>query len=177
MKRAIRFGCSVTQLPKAHGVRARISSLADAGVPAQYRLPLTLLHPASQTLKYDDAGQFVQLPPRQFQEHPRRTTLLIACHVTDQFRIENCACARQAQDLPNSQSRLKIPFSAQLWTEVLSENVEPPKPDKPKWDDEQYPDIGKSTLRLDRTDYSDRYYIKPTPIHPHPTSPENDIIL
>jgi hypothetical protein len=32
-----------------------------------------------------------------------------------------------------------------LQTTLKTENVEPPKPEKPKWEEEEFPEIGKST--------------------------------
>lgn len=36
-----------------------------------------------------------------------------------------------------------------LQSDVSEQNSEPPKPEKPKWEEEQYPDIGKSNDHLE----------------------------
>lgn len=133
----------VTQISQVHGIRARISSLVDVGASSPYRLPLLLAQPASQSLQYNKPGQFIPSPPIPFQEDPGWTTLSIVCRVTDPPKaVQDSSYRVQSQTL----SIIQTSQATQLPDEVLSENIEPPQPEKPKWEDEQYPDIGKSTF-------------------------------
>jgi hypothetical protein len=153
-----------TQISQVHGIRARISSLVDVGASSPYRLPPVLAQPASQSLQYNKPGQFIPLPSIPFQEDPGWTTLSIVCRVTDPSKaVQDSSYPVQAQTL----STMQTSQSTQLQNEVLSENIETPQPEKPKWEDEQYPDIGKSTFLPEVSNYSNRHFIKPTPIHLH----------
>lgn len=118
--------------------RARMSSLVEGGTTGPYHLPLVLLstpipsppQPAYNTPQPMSLAPYYTPTTRPRTEvvpfeWPSRNIKRLDWHVTT------------TQYLPP----IQLLESIQLRNEA---NTEPPKEEKPKWEEEQYPDIGKS---------------------------------
>lgn len=73
----------------------------------------------------------------------------------------------------------KLLSSSQLQNGINEQNAEPPKPEKPKWEEEQYPDIGKSILPFKhfKLILSHRHPIKSSSISVNTTSSQINSVL
>lgn len=122
----------------SYGGRAQMSSLVEGGTTGPYNLPLILLstptpppqQPAYNTPQPMSLSPYCSPKTRSSTEvvpfvWPSRNLQKLNWHMTT------------TQYLPP----IQLLESIQLQNEA---NTEPPKEEKPKWEDEQYPDIGKS---------------------------------
>ena len=114
-----------------------MSSLVEIGAPAQYQLPLVLLPTTTLHLKCDT----FQVPRMQQSDfYPVTNMQMIpfpACHVNN-VPIKPSALS----------SKDYLPPSILFQSDVSEQSPGPPKPEKPKWEEEQYPDIGKSNYHF-----------------------------
>lgn len=123
--------------------QARISSFVDLDVPTSYRLPLALLPPIGVSAHSRDVGQALQGSFHHFQGHSMRKDVAIICHVDSipkEIRDHKRGIVFTSRVANHGTST-----SRNLQESSPQANSEPPKSEKPKWEDEQYPDIGKST--------------------------------
>ena len=125
------------------GGHARISSFVDLGVSTSYQLPLASLPPVCTSLQSSDVRGALSLSSDYFQAHSREKNTAVICHVNVlphdikilERRIVFTSLVASQDIYPSGQLQQSSPQS----------NTEPPKLEKPKWEDEQYLDIGKST--------------------------------
>ena len=131
---------------RCYGARARISSFVDLGVPTPYQLPLALVPPVSASSYSPEGKESRQRSFDRFQDHPRRKTTALNCHVNV-----------LPKDVRHHESRIVFTShvasqntapSRHLQESAPKADSEPPRAEKPKWEDEQYPDIGKSIPQL-----------------------------
>lgn len=123
---------------KSYGGRARMSSLVEGGTAGPYNLPLILLStpmPPSEQPAYN-TPQPMSLAPYYYPKATPRFE--VVPFVWPSRNLQNLNChVTTTQYLPP----MLLLESIQLRNEA---NMEPPKEEKPKWEEEQYPDIGKS---------------------------------
>jgi len=119
----------------SYGGRAQVSSLVETG---PYNLPLILLStpiPSPQQPAYDTPHPMSLAPC--YSPKTRPSTEVVPIIWPSQNLQELNWHVTTSQYLPP----IQVLESMQLRNE---ENTEPPKEEKPKWEEEQYPDIGKS---------------------------------
>jgi hypothetical protein len=146
----------LSQFPRPRGTprrfhHASISSLVALEVPPQYDvLPLTLLpsptsssEPNTDTIRITPVTQ-LQLPHIGHSAvTPRPSLTLLDWQTTPTQPVQH----------------LSQPSSTVLESETQEENPLPPRPEKPRWEEEQYPDIGKSSVINSMADNSNRHCI------------------
>jgi hypothetical protein len=115
-----------------------MSSLVEGGTAGPYHLPLILLStpiPPPETLAYN-TPQPMSLSPYYYPKATPRSE--VVPFLWQSLNLQNLDChVTTIQYLPP----IQLLESIQLRNQA---NTEPPKEEKPKWEDEQYPDIGKS---------------------------------
>ena len=122
----------VTKHARVQGGRATYSTFVDlGGVPHQYTLPLTLLPiaradlpPHLQPLSLYPPPN-TAFPPVARSDHSVALAIFPAWHVTHSSPL--------------------LPLT-RLENTLETENVERPEPEKPKWEEEEYPEIGKGNF-------------------------------
>lgn len=122
--------------------QARISSFVDLDVPTSYRLPLALLPPIGVSTHSRDVSQALQGSFHHFQGHSIRKDVAIICHVDS--IPKDIGDHERGTVFTSRVASHDTSTSRNLQESSPQANSEPPKPEKPKWEDEQYPDIGKS---------------------------------
>ena len=141
MNRTISIRPYISALSKSYGNQVRMSSLVAVGTPGQYTLPLTL-HP-STTLhllpsRCDTLGYLRPSPQTYYAEQiPMNPT--VVWHVNSNKEIV------WPMPVPLNERQLHFPQN-RLENGISEQNPEPPNPEKPKWEEEQYANIGKSIL-------------------------------
>ena len=115
-----------------------MSSLVEIDAAAQYHLPLILLPTTTPPLKCDT----FQVP---------RTRPSDLYPVTNMQMIPVPAWHMNIPSIRLSalSSKDYLPPSILLQRDISEQNPEPPNPGKPKWEEEQYPDIGKSNRHFE----------------------------
>jgi hypothetical protein len=141
------------------------STLVDlGGIPCQYALPLTFLSvPSTEPLSRPGI-----LP----LHHPPNTTFLQAVVRRDTSLALAVPPAWHVTCSPSQPPLLPV---TRLQNTLPTEDLEPPKPENPKWEEEEYPEIGKSNVyepRLYINTFSNRHPLQPSPLHPY-TTPSN----
>lgn len=136
MRRAILVGRNVRRRHRTNGFEARMSSLVEASSPARLPIQLTLLTTTKPPLNCEP---FIIPPP------------LLSCP---------SLCVTQ-QTTPPVLYPLKVSPAIEDWhvtapchritvvqfqNSARQESSERPDSEKPKWEEEQYPDIGKSNF-------------------------------
>lgn len=169
MNRTTRIRLCVTTLSKLYGSRACMSSLVEVGAPGQYSLPLMLLPTRTLPLRCDTFGYTRKLPSLYYSEQITMSPTAVS-HVNVNREL--------VWPMPIPYSQPDLP-SIHLQNGINEQNTESPKPEKPKWEEEQYPDIGKSTSQITHQTHniSHRYFIKSSSIPIDPTSSKVNPIL
>jgi hypothetical protein len=143
MKRATTvFGRSLTKGCKRPDARARSSSLVDLNVQTQYRLPLTILPLGPLPIQLNDIQSSTYSPFEPFHDTTRLGNGIGLCHVNIPSQNIKTFEWRGPKPKPALSHRN---LSSEMLQSTLNTETRPTKPDKPKWEEEQYPDIGKST--------------------------------
>ena len=123
--------------------KTSFSSLAEFDKQIQYPLPLILLPSASRPLLSHDFGLSVSKNIALYNTENSASSSAIFCHADETLKIKDRDQHVTSKSLI---SNCKVRSSVLLRNGVEQTNPEPPKPEKSKWEEEQYPDIGKSIL-------------------------------
>jgi hypothetical protein len=141
MNRTTILGRNIVNLSKSYGRAAPTSSLAAIGALPLYPLPPSLIPATNRLLQCDDLRVTSPLLTDPYELGKRGGETPIFWHVSDvSTRISRVDWHVPPQSLS---PRRQIQEQTQLQNEV-EQNPESAKPEKPKWEEEQYPDIGKS---------------------------------
>ena len=137
MNRVVLIGSHITKLSWTYGSRVWMSSLVEISANSQYKLPLILLPTTPLPLKRDTYDFPRMQPPGLYRVTNMQVIPVPAWHViTSPIKPSTLS------------SKDYLPPSILLQSGVNEQSSESPKPDKPKWEEEQYPDIGKSISPL-----------------------------
>lgn len=115
-----------------------MSTYVQAGAPGQYHRPLILLPTTTLPLKCNTFGAPGMQPSDLYPVTNMQVIPVPAWHVNTPL-IKPSALS----------SKDYLPPAILLRSDASEQNLEPPKPEKPKWEEEQYPDIGKSNEHLE----------------------------
>ena len=138
MNRVILIGSHVAKLSRTYGSRVWMSSRVEIGAPAQYHLPLILLSTTTLPLKCD-AFEVSRTQPSEIYPVTNMQMIPVPVWHVNTPPIKPSVLS----------SKDYLPPSILLQSDVSQQNPEPPKPGKPKWEEEQYPDIGKSNSHFE----------------------------
>ena len=118
-----------------------MSSLVEDGAPRQYSLPLTLLPSTTLHLLPSGCGALGCLRSSSQTYYAEQ----IPMNPTPVWHVNSNKEIVWPMPVPLNESQLPFPQN-RLENGISEQNPEPPKPEKPKWEEEQYPNIGKSIL-------------------------------
>jgi len=127
------------------GTAAAMSTVAggmDGSTP--YPVPLSLLPSngslplVSSPISSSGLNYAITSPVQKWDHRPRRD--ILNTHVTTS--LPPVELLRAINDIASYQHSLRTPLQNQM----PQVNTYPPEPEKPKWEEEQLPDVGKSTL-------------------------------
>jgi hypothetical protein len=139
-----------------YGGRARLSSLVCVSSNASLSPAFTFQTPSSYLSPLNYYGERLAL--QEYAPSPQEIV----------WRVPPQPLPR----VPESRSEpLRTP-PTQWHNQTSQENPTPPKPEKPKWEEEEYANIGKSTPLPIPFNISNRHHNKSPSLHFHPTPPQ-----
>ena len=132
-----RVCCNLTNVSRSCCGRARLSSFAEIGCRSQYPLPLLVLPSTKFSPAHNDFRVPALLSNTPYQQRQNMRYPL----------FWQTTAISQIMDMNWHVTNQSLPLQPEVYSSTYlqsSSDNQNPEPEKPKWEEEQYPDIGKS---------------------------------